>query len=64
MKKPARITIKLGAGAAQLLMMNIDGWLDAGACEDGLTPSENRALQSAYHQISQQLQRIKKGSRQ
>jgi len=52
-----KITIRLPPDQAKLLMLNIDGWLDAGACKDGLTEEENKALRNAYDQIAKQLQR-------
>jgi len=50
-----RITIRLSPNDAKLLWRNIDGWLDAGACEDGLEPDEHAALHSAADQLVRQL---------
>lgn len=49
------ITIRLSPENARLLAQNIDGWMDAGAGKDGLTPKERNALDSAYNQIMRQL---------
>lgn len=59
MASEPRITIRLSPARADLLARNIDGWLDAGACEDGLTEAENDALSSAYQQIMKQLLKLK-----
>lgn len=45
------VTIRLSPSNARLVALNIDGWLDAGACKDGLEPDESAALSSAYDQI-------------
>jgi hypothetical protein len=45
------VTIRLTAKQADLVWRNVDGWLDAGACEGGLRPDENRALQSLARQL-------------
>lgn len=53
------IVIRLTPDQARLLAQNIDGLMDAGACEGGLTEAENKALRKAYDQIMKQLQRQK-----
>lgn len=53
-----RITIRLSPNYAKLLWQNIDGWLDAGACDDGLQPEERKALHSAAGQLVKQLLKI------
>jgi hypothetical protein len=60
----ATITIKLDQEEARLLWLNIDGWMDAGACEGGLEPAEERALQKACDQLVEQLEKLKKKSAQ
>lgn len=55
LKREKPVTIRLSRNYARLLMQNIDGWLDAGACKGGLEPAENRALSSAYNQIQRQI---------
>jgi hypothetical protein len=45
------VTIRLSPSNARLVALNIDGWLDAGACEGGLEDDERAALHSAYDQI-------------
>lgn len=52
-----RITIRLSPRYAALLALNADGWLDAGACDDGLEPAEREALYSTYTQIIRGLKR-------
>lgn len=45
------ITVRLSPANARLVALNIDGWIDAGACDGGLEPDERAALHSAYDQI-------------
>lgn len=45
------VTIRLSPRNARLVALNIDGWLDAGACDGGLEPAEWSAIRSAYDQI-------------
>jgi hypothetical protein len=45
------VTVRLSPANARLVALNIDGWLDAGACKGGLEPDEHAALHSAYDQI-------------
>jgi hypothetical protein len=55
-KKPrVMVTIKLTEKQARLVWQNADGWLDAGACKDGLTPDEDNALHRLSEQISAQI---------
>lgn len=49
------VVIRLSPANARLLAENADGWLDAGACDGGLTPTEREALLSTYQQIMRQL---------
>jgi hypothetical protein len=46
-----KVTIRLTPDQASLLYLNIDGWMDAGACEDGMTKDERAALSEACDQI-------------
>jgi hypothetical protein len=46
-----KVVIKLTPDQASLLYLNIDGWMDAGACEDGLNEDERDALHDACDQI-------------
>ncbi len=54
------VVIRLSQKQADLVWRNADGWLDAGACKDGLEPDENEALHSLCSQILKQLTRLKK----
>lgn len=45
------ITLKLTAHQRKVLSEIVDGALDAGACKDGLTKSENRALGSIFSRL-------------
>ena len=45
------VIIRLTPAQARLVFLNADGWLDAGACEDGLRPDEREALNSLCDQI-------------
>jgi hypothetical protein len=38
------ITLKLALHEAEILWKIVDGAIDAGACEDGLTPEESEVL--------------------
>lgn len=49
-------TIKLSPKEALIIWKIIDGALDAGACEDGLTENENNALEKASDQLIKQLE--------
>jgi hypothetical protein len=55
------VIIKLTSIEADLVSRNIDGWLDAGACEGGLEEDERLALHKTYDQIIKKL--IKLGIR-
>ena len=39
-----KVTLRVTREQALLIWLNIDGWLDAGACEGGLTADERDAL--------------------
>lgn len=56
-QKEKPITVRLSPENARLLFLNADGWLDAGACEDGLEPDEKAALRSTCDQIMRQFRR-------
>lgn len=58
-RKEKPITVRLSPTYARLLMLNADGWMDAGACEGGLEPDERLALLSTCTQIQRQLTRRK-----
>lgn len=45
------VTVRLSPANARLVALNIDGWMDAGACEGGLEDDERVALRSTYDQI-------------
>lgn len=45
------VTIRLSPEHASILFLNIDGWMDAGACEGGLEPREREVLGNACDQI-------------
>lgn len=49
------VTIRLSKENARMLSEGIDGWMDAGACEGGLTQSEMKAYLSAFDQINRQI---------
>lgn len=54
------VTVKLTPKQANLIWLNADGWLDAGACADGLRQNERAALNSLCNQILSQTHRSKK----
>lgn len=45
------VTIKLTDAEADLVWGNVDGWIDAGSCEGGLSEDEYEALDSLREQI-------------
>lgn len=47
----APIKIELTAIQAKILFNIIDGAADAGACDDGLTKQEQRALEQISHKL-------------
>ncbi len=49
------VVIKLTPREAELVWKNADGWIDAGACADGLRPDEADALSRLNDQISAQI---------
>lgn len=49
------VTIRLTEDEARHVFMNADGWLDAGACKDGLEPDEQAALNKLCDQINRKL---------
>jgi hypothetical protein len=49
------VVIRLTAREAELVWKNADGWIDAGACADGLRPDEAAALSRLNDQISAQI---------
>lgn len=49
------VVIKLTPKEAELVWKNADGWIDAGACADGLRPDEAAALSRMNDQISAQI---------
>jgi hypothetical protein len=51
------VTIRLTDEEAKLVAQNVDGWIDAGSCEGGLTASEKDALNKLYDQIMRQIRR-------
>lgn len=54
------VIIRLSKAQADLVWRNADGWMDAGACEGGLTKDEMAALSSLNSQISRQIHKIRK----
>ncbi|UJA52766.1 hypothetical protein [Serratia marcescens] len=58
------VTIKLTDKEAEHVFMNADGWMDAGACKDGLELEEMAALKKMTDQIRAQLSGKKKNQRQ
>jgi hypothetical protein len=50
-----KVLIRLTPEQAQIVMLNADGWLDAGACKGGLSQEEREALKSLCEQINTQL---------
>lgn len=48
------VIIRLTEKQAELVRRNVDGWLDAGACEGGLTKAEHAALWCVQDQIREQ----------
>jgi hypothetical protein len=50
-----KVTVRLTLQAAKALWGIVDGAQDAGACEGGLTPQENRACTSFLEQVSPHL---------
>lgn len=58
--KPGMVTIRLSAQQARLVHQNVDGWMDAGACKDGLREDEREALSELEDQILKGLRRINK----
>jgi hypothetical protein len=51
------VTVKLTDKEADLIRRNVDGWLDAGQGEGGLTKAEQKALSKLYDQIVTQTKR-------
>lgn len=49
------VVIKLSPKDAELVFLNADGWSDAGACEGGLRPDEQEALNQLTEQIRAQI---------
>lgn len=49
------VVVRLTPTEAMLVYQNADGWLDAGACEDGLTDAERDALHKLTDQILKQI---------
>ncbi|WP_454878638.1 hypothetical protein [Serratia inhibens] len=49
------VTIKLTDKEAEIIFLNADGWMDAGACSDGLGADEMAALTKLTDQIMAQL---------
>jgi hypothetical protein len=49
------VVIRLTPKEADLVNRNADGWLDAGACEDGLEADERAALHELCEQITDQI---------
>ncbi len=49
------VTIRLTDDEADLVWRSADGWLDAGACADGLTKAESNALNKLCTQILKQI---------
>lgn len=54
-----QIVIRLTPAQAKLVFLNADGWIDAGACEDGLRPDEREALNCLCDQILAKLPKRK-----
>lgn len=57
------VTIRLTDKEANLVWRNADGWMDAGACNDGLEPDEMDALQKLCQQILDQTVRKKNAAK-
>ncbi|NMU88368.1 hypothetical protein HGQ98_00495 [Achromobacter ruhlandii] len=55
--KTKAVTAGLTLEEARLCADNIDGWLDAGACEGGLEPAEREALIKLHTQLTAHLRR-------
>lgn len=58
------VIVRLTPEEADLVWRNVDGWMDAGSCEDGLEEDEKAALMSVEDQILRQIRpRTKKKGR-
>lgn len=55
------VKILLSEKNARHVAMNIDGWMDAGACKGGLEPDERKALRSTFQQIMRQVVKPSRG---
>ena len=51
------IVVRLTPEQANLVWRNVDGWMDAGSCEDGLTEAEHEALSDLEDQLLRGLKR-------
>lgn len=56
----AHVALKLTPRQARILFNTVDGAADAGACADGLTPDESRALQQVMTKLLAQHDRWKR----
>lgn len=49
------VVIRLTPEEAKHVWLNADGWIDAGACQDGLSEGERSALLKLCEQILKQI---------
>lgn len=53
--KDKSVVVRLTPEEALIVWLSVDGWVDAGSCEDGLEPKERAALDKVREQIRKQI---------